>query len=233
MYQQHIVLDFEMNPVDKTNSEVWSRLRAEIIEIGAVRLNEHFEPVERFSCMLRPEYNCGIDIYISDLTGIKTPEAFAAASFAQAMADFSAWIGDRKTRICTWGEGDLEQFTAECAFKDFSVPENMRRWLDMQLIFPRIMQIKLHKRRLSLRDGAETLGIFVDGSKAHRALYDAEITSEVVSSILSGKYREQLELLRSAKGEESARMTCSLGDACGGALAAMLEKLSQEPKYVG
>ena len=40
MYEQHIIVDFEMNPVAKKNSKVRKHLGNEIIEIGAVKLEQ-------------------------------------------------------------------------------------------------------------------------------------------------------------------------------------------------
>lgn len=39
MYDQHIILDFEMNRVSKINSQARATLKREVIEIGAVKLN--------------------------------------------------------------------------------------------------------------------------------------------------------------------------------------------------
>lgn len=38
MYEQHIIVDFEMNPISKENVEARNILYSEIIEIGAVKL---------------------------------------------------------------------------------------------------------------------------------------------------------------------------------------------------
>ena len=47
MYDQHIILDFEMNPVSKKNKEARRGLSREIIEIGAVKLNSKYEVVDK------------------------------------------------------------------------------------------------------------------------------------------------------------------------------------------
>lgn len=54
MYDQHIILDFEMNPVSKKNAAARAELKREIIEIGAVKLNSKYEVVDRFSCFIKP-----------------------------------------------------------------------------------------------------------------------------------------------------------------------------------
>lgn len=52
MYDQHIILDFEMNPVSKKNATTRVELKREIIEIGAVKLNSKYEVVDTFSCFI-------------------------------------------------------------------------------------------------------------------------------------------------------------------------------------
>ena len=47
---KHIVVDLEMNPVAKEHREIRRKLNGEIIEIGAVRLNENFEQEDEFQC---------------------------------------------------------------------------------------------------------------------------------------------------------------------------------------
>ena len=39
---KHVVVDLEMNPVDREFREVRKRLRDEVIEIGAVKLGEDY-----------------------------------------------------------------------------------------------------------------------------------------------------------------------------------------------
>lgn len=57
MYEQHIIIDFEMNPVSSKNRDVRKELRNEIIEIGAVKLDRYNRIVDRFSCLIKPQYN--------------------------------------------------------------------------------------------------------------------------------------------------------------------------------
>ena len=54
---QHIFLDFEMNPIPRENAEARTVVLSEIIKIGAVRLDEDYKLVDRFSQNVRPELN--------------------------------------------------------------------------------------------------------------------------------------------------------------------------------
>lgn len=85
MYDYHIVIDFEMNPVAKNDKAVQSHLHREIIEIGAVKLNGKNEIGDQFKCYVRPEYNTAITIFITRLTGISTVDAEKGLSLNEAL----------------------------------------------------------------------------------------------------------------------------------------------------
>ena len=52
MYDQHIILDFEMNPVLKKYAEVRKHLHREIIEIGATKVSPDGRVLDTFSCFM-------------------------------------------------------------------------------------------------------------------------------------------------------------------------------------
>lgn len=100
MHKNHIVVDFEMNPVAKGNREIRQVLEKEIIEIGAIMLNEKHEVVDRFVCYVCPEYNSKVTKYITNLTGIKTTDVYRANSFEVAVKNLNQWIGRKEEEIC-------------------------------------------------------------------------------------------------------------------------------------
>lgn len=225
MYEQHIIIDFEMNPVSKKNREVRKELHKEIIEIGAVKLDKYNRIVDRFSCLVKPQYNDEIACFITKLTGIKTGSIKKAYEFEDAMKAFSEWIGEDKARIYSWSDADLYQLQTECAYKNINIPNNMKRWLDFQAIYPRVMQLD-RKKKMSLSDAAQWFGVEVDKRKAHRALYDAEITAELVIPVLTGEYKNQLEILRGSEERHDSGFT--IGDACGAIFLKFMDCDSRE-----
>ena len=223
MYEHHIVLDFEMNPTDGNAIG----LNSEIIEIGAVKLDRELRVVDRFRCYVKPRYSYQVTPYISRLTGIHPTKAMSAESFELSIEKLSEWIGASKgVRIYSWSDTDLRQLRDECRYKGVPFPANMRRWLDLQKVFPRFMKISDDRRRIALKEAARYADITVDSGKAHDALYDSEITAELLIFILSGRYREQLDCL--SRYTQSDGGSSSLGDVCGGVLADLLRQLSPD-----
>ena len=88
MYKYHIVLDLEMNPVAKEYKNAYEILKQEIIEIGAVKLNERLEIVDTFDCFVKPEFNYQVTPYINKLTGIKSSSAMNAELFENCIKEF-------------------------------------------------------------------------------------------------------------------------------------------------
>lgn len=225
MYDQHIILDFEMNPVSK--GETKKELAREIIEIGAVKLNDKYEIVDYFSCLVRPQYSSDIDTYITKLTGITSADVHKSVSFCEAIEKFELWIGEGKTRIYSWSDSDLQQLKKECFAKGVRMPDNMKRWMDFQLVFPRVMKIGGRRRKMALKDAATWYGVIVDSRNAHRALYDAEITTELVIPILSGEYIKQVGAINRNMIKEQREEVC-LGDVFGSVFAQLLQGMNQE-----
>ena len=139
MYEQHIIVDFEMNPISKENVEARNILYSEIIEIGAVKLDSHKCVVDQFSILVKPQYNEEIALFVTKLTGIDVGAVKKACGFEQALSKFSEWIGHKKTRMYSWSNTDLIQLRRECTYKNIRIPENMIRWMDFQVVYPKVM----------------------------------------------------------------------------------------------
>ena len=234
MYDQHIILDFEMNPVAKKYTEARKWLYREIIEIGATKVNSKGEIIDTFSCFVKPQFSSDVAGYITKLTGIKTTDVYRADSFAEAIQHFSEWIGSKRTRIYSWSNSDLLQIKNECAFKHVPFPLNMNRWMDFQVVYPRLMEIRQCKNLMSLHEAAEWYGVPFDQKGAHCALYDAKVTTELVVPVLTGDYLSQRECLKDiiyndAK-EEKASGIC-LSDLCSSFFDQFVSNDGREPEY--
>lgn len=223
MYKYHIVLDFEMNPTDRKAYE----LRNEIIEIGAVKLNSNLKIVDRFRCYVKQQLSYQVTPYIYHLTGIHPAKTMNAEPFEVCIKKLSEWIGfGEGIRIYSWSDNDLKQLREECYYKNVTFPGNMKRWLDLQKVYPRFMHLSVGRRPLALREAVKYSGVTIDKSKIHDALYDSEVTTELLVSLLSGQYLHQVDCIYQYT-HQNENSSC-LGDACGGILAELLRQMSLE-----
>lgn len=111
-----IVLDLEASCWD--NSQRIPREESEIIEIGAVKLNQDYEILEEFDTFVRPTFHPAISDYCTQLTSIKQSDVQDAPEFAEAMSKFETWCGE-DVLFMSWGFYDKSQIIRECNRKRY------------------------------------------------------------------------------------------------------------------
>ncbi|MCI8589222.1 MAG: exonuclease domain-containing protein [Clostridiales bacterium] len=104
----YIVLDMEWNqpPINKKPSMVPFPLVGEIIEIGAVKLDESLHECGRFKQYIKPVFYRRMQPYVKKITGISEKTIEDALPFEAVVADFLAWCGQDFVFI-TWGPDDM------------------------------------------------------------------------------------------------------------------------------
>lgn len=213
---QHIFLDFEMNPIPKENREARFVVISEIIQIGAVKLNDDYRMVDRFSLNVRPEYS-PVMPHITALTGIKQQDVENAPLLKDAIELFAKWImdgsenGDGKVRIYAWSNSDWKQFSGECRLKQLEIPRCFNRWMDFQRIYTRLMGLS-RRNPLSLTNALGASDGSFSGSQ-HSAVADAENSASLLTLVKDKEaFAERTRIVRQlmGKGEEPAGAT--LGD---------------------
>ena len=166
---KYIVLDLEWNSPEHRNRLVKEQivLHGEIIQIGAVMLNEQMEEIGSFEAKIRPEFYKRINRKIEELTGITDKDLENALLFTDAINNFKNWCGEDSI-LLTW------------------IPEEF----DAQLMFD--LQETMEDRNYSLDYAVYYFGI--RGIKAHDALNDARDTAAVIRRLdLDDFIREERE----------------------------------------
>ena len=85
MYTSHIFIDLEMNPISREFPEEKEACRAEVIEIGAVRLDADYNLTDRFTLFVRPRYSTELNRHVAKLTGF--PPALERLLLVRIFAD--------------------------------------------------------------------------------------------------------------------------------------------------
>lgn len=90
---EYIILDLEWNQPISRSRMVKSpiRLSGEIIQIGAVKVNEKLEILDTFNVDIKPVYYKKMNKMVSDLTGIKTDDLQEGSPFSDAIEKFRLW----------------------------------------------------------------------------------------------------------------------------------------------
>lgn len=206
----HIVIDFEMNRVPKKFMPKNSGLKNEIIEIGAVRLNDDLHITDRFDAYVMPEYNSRITPVVTDITGITMKTLENAETFSKVITNFCEWIGDEPSKMYSWSDTDRLQLFTETKVKfeeNSEILSKFRRWLDLQKIFTRIMGLS---KPISLINALGMTKEFFHGIE-HSAVDDAENTAYILM-LLKDKERFEKMKTSSVTYNLSTTSTFSLGD---------------------
>ena len=208
---KHIVVDLEMNPVDRAFREVRRKLNEEIIEIGAVRLGEDFRQEDTFQCYVRPEYGA-IKKHIVSLTGITEAKVEGQPHYADCFSRFIEWVGEEETRIYSWSMSDIKQLRSECRFKlpDFDVKWLDARWVDLQQQFDD--RLGLHNS-LALKHALGAMDHEFEGTQ-HTALDDAINTSAILTLMQDdAKFRQTMKPVLDLL-QPKEELSSSIGDLC-------------------
>ena len=97
--KNYIVFDLEWN--QSANGK--ERSVPQIIEIGAVKLNENFQMTGEFHRLVRPQVYTQMHHAISEVTHMNMKELRNSGElFPDAATEFLAWCGEDAV-FCTWG----------------------------------------------------------------------------------------------------------------------------------
>ena len=104
---KYVILDLEMCNVPKTVSYKVFACRKEIIQIGAVIVDENSEIADQFMTFVKPQFGV-IDDCIEELTGISKKHISTAPDIQSALISFINWIPDDAT-VVSWSDTDRKQ----------------------------------------------------------------------------------------------------------------------------
>lgn len=172
----YIVMDLEWNQPFSKKSMVKSPvyLKGEIIQIGAVKLDEHFQLIDTFKIMVSPKYYRTMHKKVMRLTGITTDDLQYGFPFKAAFSYFKKWIKE-DCLFLTWGGDDIKMLKDNMRLHKLDA-SSLPASYDVQKLFSR--QIAKSTRQHSLVQAMEMLE--ETAHSAHDALHDAMNTMHVV-----------------------------------------------------
>ena len=212
-----VFVDFEMNPVDKDHRQVKQICPGEIIEIGAVKLDERGREISCFKEYVRPKYAKDIDATCQELTGITMDTVRDAQGSTPVFRRFLAWCGEtgeNDYEMYAWSENDWRQLHNEMRLKQVNmnaapVAWMLEHWQNFQQIFCNLLKLD---SVISLDKAVMTVGETFDG-QMHDALWDARNTAKLYRlSQQDGELnRIMTSIIDATKSTET--LTYSLADA--------------------
>jgi len=208
-------MDLEMNSIGKQYKEIRQFCQQEVIEFGAVCLDENLKETGEFQCYVKPEYNDGIAKHIADLTGIENAQVENAECFAEVFDRFLEWCGS-DYEIYSWSENDPDQLKKEMELKNIRETSKSRKmfrhWNDLQKTYDELI---FCERKIGLKMAVSHAGLEFQGC-AHNALNDARATADLFREMEEGG---SIRKLRSTLEEGKKPLSQNLGDLLAGMFA--------------
>lgn len=212
-----VFVDFEMNPIEKKYKECRRVCKGEIIEIGAVKIDEDGKEISSYQEYVRPDYSAEMNETCQELTGITMAMLTDKPHFTEAFGHFLTWCKENNEddyEMYAWSENDWRQLTREMRLKKIDMSDDSVRWMldhwqNFQQIFCNLLGLD---KVISLDKAVATLGETFDG-QMHDALWDARNTSKLY--VLSKTKEELGRMMDSiiAATQPSEPLTFSLADA--------------------
>lgn len=176
----YVVFDLEWNqcPDGKKHSD--SHLPFEIIEIGAVKLNEKKEVTDTFHRLIKPQVYNWIHNSIHEVIHVNYRDLAKGTPFPEAVQEFLAWCGP-DWYFFTWGNQDVMELQRNMKYYGLlSLLPGPVTYFDVQKLFA--VAFEDLKNRRSLEYAIDYLHI-AKSHGFHRALDDANFTAQVLQQI--------------------------------------------------
>ena len=145
----------------------------EILEIGAVMINEDLEVIDTFSSIIRSQLIKKLSGRVKNLTHITNEDMTSGITFQKAVADFSKWIGRRDCVFMSWGNSDIrvlyDNFSMFCNVNGIPF---LTQYLDLQKYCQEYI-VSAGNQQISLVNAAVEMGIDISDCQFHRALEDS------------------------------------------------------------
>lgn len=186
---KYIVLDLEWNQSNTGKEKEVEQLPAEIIEIGAIKVDEAGLIVGEFSQLVKPVVYREMHHFTSQLIHMQMEELERGKPFAKVAGDFLEWCGEEYL-FCTWGSTDLTELQRNMRFHNMEpLADGPLRYLDVQKLFS--IAYEDRKTRRALEYAVNFLNLAED-LPYHRAFSDAYYTARIFERIM----QENIEILR-------------------------------------
>ena len=179
----YIVLDLEWNQAYlqkaiAVQKRIGGHLRGEVIQIGAVKIDEHLRFAGSYSLIVRPRFFQKMQRHVAALTGISQEMVDHGCPLPEAIERFKRFCGEDFVFL-TWGPDDIPMLKDNLWAHRIPAPW-LNRVYDLQVIFNR--QTDGINRQRSLEYAMEYFALPQD-LPAHDALNDAYFTAKVASKL--------------------------------------------------
>ncbi len=185
----YVILDLEWNG---SYSKKQKRYVNEIIEFGAVKVNENLEIIDTFSIFVTQQIGKRLNSHVSKLTHITNEQLIDSHNtFTHALSKFRKFMGD--SVLLTWGINDLLALMENCEYYLCSKRiDFVTKYCNLQAYCEKVLDLADPSKQLGLNTCAEALDINLDEIDMHRAINDAKLSLMCLQKIYDMRLLRQM-----------------------------------------
>lgn len=173
-------MDLEWNQGSNDIRDKKKKIPFEIIEIGAVKLDEERNVIDRFQRVIKPNIYLEIFPLTQSLVQIDQSELDNGSPFVEVIRDFFKWCGNDFT-FCIWGNMDLIELQRNMEFYEINnLLTGVFYYYDVQKLFS--LEVEGRKNPRTLEYAVEYFELKKE-KEFHRALCDAEYTAKIFKQL--------------------------------------------------
>ena len=184
MRMNYIILDLEWNQSAKGKNFEKKEIPFEIIQIGAVKLNEHGKVQDIFNAVVRPTVYKKLHSAVKEVVALSDAELKQGLSFQEAFMKLMQFCGDDYI-FCTWGSQDLWQLQQNMKYYriENAFPKVMK-YYDVQKLFSIVFEDG--KLRRTVEYAIDVFQLEKD-MPFHSAVNDARYVAKIFQRLMENK----------------------------------------------
>ncbi|NFI44146.1 exonuclease domain-containing protein [Clostridium botulinum] len=184
----YIIFDLEFN--QGYNNQIEIKCPFEIIQIGAIKLNENFTTIDTFNALVKPEIYSDLNPFVKNLTNLTMDSLNKAKSFRKVYKDFLKFLNKDGNIFCIWGMTDMKELFRNIVYYQLDTESMPKEYINVQaytgkyLNYPKSINVGL--------SNAVELFHITKNNDFHNAFNDAFYTAEVLKKIYSEKIKTKI-----------------------------------------
>jgi inhibitor of KinA sporulation pathway (predicted exonuclease) len=181
----YVVFDLEFNQAYKDNHEKNPKCPFEIIQIGAVKLDENFNTIDTFDKLIKPEVYTELSPIVKNITKISEDDLDLSNPFEDIYNEFINFVKGDGTIFCIWGLADIKEFFRNVVYHKLDTSIIPREYINLQNYASRYFNSP-NGTNIGLSTTVKLLDIKMD-TQFHNAYNDAYYTAEILKKLYTDK----------------------------------------------
>lgn len=167
---KYIIVDLEATCWERRDKQP-----NEIIEIGAVCINEEKQIISEFNSFVKPTVHTMLSDFCTELTSITQEQVDNAQLFPIVLEQFQDWMYSfgEEYLLCSWGFYDRVQFKNDCELHGLAVG-----WLEDHISLKHQYAVIRQTRSMGMKNALKNEKITLEGIH-HRGIDDAKNIAKI------------------------------------------------------